>query len=741
MASLQDSVQFLTKHIPYTTPDRMQECVDELGVITDNLLLKERFLVLTSFLDMKKLPAFFPSKRDEFLAFISQPPKTTEFITAQQMHFICKLYEFFLHNPEKLVVATVEASKSHEKGSFAHFTNSVIPSVFGFFSCAEHIQYAYQFYTIIILQTKKDVIEKALQPFFVSTSTMKYVEGVYEDINMYFCHDIRLAGKNVPDSIIEQHAKTLIQSIENNLKLLPEQHLNLLTLLEQNGWSDAAIFEYFVKTSLIPQIKLMLTASHFSNHVNIFIKVALSAIKIFPKMTRKPVFMNNYSIFEVPEAFSNFNRHFMRFVTTTRDAVFLFELSKKVLELPNILIRLGETEKITDLFYRPIILKIYPKNMPPSTFSDGWRNVVFTDRCLPYNKYEIPMFDRHWRFLDINAATQNISVHEYCEENPNISARLLNESSPDLSGLCPQCTLKILEGEAPCKSCAEIIAKRSPVSFKEYMINREYESSYNQSQNFERMLKLKFALNELKAWIKSVDRMYDMTITSLSQAYINSFFIDNPPKQGAIIDFSPSTILSEISPVLNMPHVVAFFLAVRTSLLIGKWLTPENAALVNNLKKLWRKNMDCGLGVELPPCFSGVGISKTKRLLINQYYMRISLGLESIGLIPFSKRFMFLIKELEYMLKLVDILGTDHSLIVHSLQICSNNELIFTLLAIGATLGKSVDFLTALNSKERELWHTLENIVSKMVDRDAELKRQFYALHNSLFDFVQGTTI
>ena len=743
---MEETVEFLVKHVPHTTGEHMQDCVDELGVITDNLILKQRFLVLVNLFGAKKLPPFFPSRQSLFLSFISQKPKIAETITAQQMHFICKLYEFFLQNPMKLVTVTVAAFRDFDRPTFIYFAHSVLPSIFGYFSCSEHITYAYQFYTALVLQAPKNIVELVLPPYFVSSSTMKYVEAVYDDVNMYFCHDIRLAAKDVLPTIIDQHAKTLKHSIKVNLKLLPSTHLNLMALLCQHGWTQANMIEFLIKFLLIPQIRMMLNASQFSNHLNTFQTVAEAAITLFKKSLNanknKEIFKNNVSIFEVPKGFSDFDRHFIRFATTTRDASVLFECAKKVIQLPNLLIRLGESETFEELRYRPILLKIYPKNMSPSTFPMGWRNVVFPEFKYQTKEFEIPKFDRMWRFLDVNASSQSITITEYLNQNPSIKEKFFKEESPDLTGLCPQCAMKASDGlfDSVCEKCREIMNSRPKIHFSEYLLNREFAVNYKLSQEFERMLKLQFALKQLKEWITIVDRHYDMTIMSLAQLYIERFFVINPPKPGAILDFSPSQVLCEIADVLNTPHVVALFLSTRISKLLEKWLNDSNRQIISELQVKWRSHMDTNYSsVELPECFQGIGISKNKRLLINQYYMTVNVGLESISLIPFNKRFMFLLSEVEYIQRLIDMLHLDEKLIMHALKICVNKDLIYTLIAIGATLGKSVDYLNALTIKEKKLWHTLEKILSKMTEGNTELRNLFYKIHNSMFDFVQGT--
>ena len=744
---MEKAVDFLVHHVPNSIVEHIDNCIEELGIITDKLLMKERFLILVNLFGYKKLPTFFPIHKKDFIAFISQKTKFAEIINAQQMHFICKLFEFFIQNPMKLVTVTVTAYRDFDRPMFNYFTHSIIPSIFGFFSCSEHLNFAYQFYTILILQAPKNITELVLPIYFMASATFKYLMAVYDDVNTYFCHDIRLSEKNIPKQIIQQHSRTFMQSILYNMKLLPYTHLNLLSLLSQNGWTQENIMTFLINKFLIPQIRMLLSASHFSNHINAFQQVADESIILFKdeisKSITKNFFNNNESILEIPKAFSDFDRSFLRFITTTRDASTLFECAKKVVDIPTLLIKLGENYAFEELTYRPIIMKMYPNNMSPPTFSKNWRNVVFKKLDLKAKTYEIPKFDRLFRYLELNSSRQKVSITEFLNQNQRLKEQLFSQKEYDLADLCEECMKKVDEGhpEKVCEKCKNLLQNKQLVQFSEYLLNKEFSITYKRSQDFEELLKKEFAMKQLKKWIKEIDHFYDMVIISLSQLYINEYFSINSPKPGAILDFSPSKVLCKIAEVLNTPHVISLFLSTRMSFLLENWMQEEkNKKTIKNLQIKWRQYMDTHFKtIELPECFQGVGISKTKRLLINQYYMWIILGLESISLIPYNKRFMFLLTELGYILKLIELLGIDNQLMIHAIKICANNDLIITIVALGATLGKSVDYLNALTSKEKKLWHTLETVIYKMIEGNQDLKTLFYSINNSLFDYVQCT--
>ncbi|EAY10161.1 hypothetical protein TVAG_088760 [Trichomonas vaginalis G3] len=729
---MQEIIDHMNAHIPYDTPDQMQDCVDCLASITDTLLLKERFMMLSNFLEESKLPNFFPSTKAGILQYISQVPKITETITAQQMHFVCKLYEFFIQSPDQLSIVTDFAYKDLEPFNFQFFVYSVIPSIFGFFSCHEHLAYAYQFYMDVVMKLPSNVVEIVLKPFFLSSVTLYYVEAVYEDVNTYFCHDIQLAEKNLPAANIEIHAKTLSVSIINNLCLLPITHLNLLILLSHKGYTDCQIIEFLVKSVLIPQISMLLNASHFSNHINAFIKVAERSIEICKSNPSKnPVFYNIASIVDIPARSSDFEQHYIRYISTILDACILFASANKCIELPKILVKLGLS--ISDKSYIPIILKMYPKMLPAVTINKMTKNVVFEKPNLQAPEYLIPAFERVWRYIDINSMSQNLTVQNWCNQNPQVSSKFNKQFAKDLTGLCEECVTKITDGKQPCEKCQKILNDRPQISFADYLCAHEYNQVIKQSQDFEKMIQLKSSLNLLKKWISNVDRLYDKTVLSIEQKQIMKFVKSSGFKNATFSNF-----ISQFGDVLNTPHASILFLATKYEMILENFYTNNVRNVVSRLKEQWRYHMDTSLTrIELPPCFSGVGVTKTKRLLINQYYMRISIGLESISLVPLHKRFLYIISMVDYVAKLEDVLKSGDMVLKHALKNCNNDDLIYSICMISATLGKSVDFIDALTSRERQVWLNLENIVIKLIDKDEELRKSYYQFQNEIFNHVK----
>ena len=171
----------------------------------------------------------------------------------------------------------------------------------------------------------------------------------------------------------------------------------------------------------------------------------------------------------------------------------------------------------------------------------------------------------------------------------------------------------------------------------------------------------------------------------------------------------------------------------RIEILLTKWMTQDLIEMSNKLKELWKEHMESNFkDLDLPACFSEDCESKTKRLLLNQYYLRISLSFESLFLIPFSKQFNYLLETVEFVQKLSKMINVGNQLLMHSLKVCSNSEIILLVLLISSTLTNSKEFWETLSTNEKKNWKFLETTVLTMCDNNQELLVLYNELKGAL---------
>ena len=705
---IEKEVNFYIEHVPYSTNKHLSECVEELSHLTDELLLKQRYLTLSNLIRAKKLPIFFPTKKRELLSFISQKPRVSECITAQQMHFMSKFYGFLMENPSKLVKITATTYRDNNRPDFFYLVYSIIPSIFGYFSSDEQVSAAYQFYANLILNTSNSVYQMVLPPFFLGAASYPFLESLFEDISLYFCHDIRISSKTSNDeiNILQQHAKLLIQTIIEKIKLLPSTHLNLITLMQQNDWSQSDVFGFLIHKLIQPQIRIMLKTSQFSSHTEKFNEVCEISMKLFPKIAPNYCLMQTRSIFEIPSCYTYYEKHFFKSVTTIQDAFSLYDFAKKAIPIPDLIVKLAEVDTVINMSYRPIIIKIYPneiENLRNTTImegivfkeSDEYSNDISSEEKSSEEESSSSIYERRWIDLELKANEENKYPIELLQNN----------------------TLQNKDEE-----------------FIGYVLDRQYRNLINKSHDFEIILKLRYGLKSLHNWCDIVDKLVNISILNFSQLFIKSYFdFKDPPHGGLITDFSIPRILENIAPILNTPYTHRLVLSTRMEILLKKWMEPRLIKMTMKLKQLWKDHMENNFkSLELPSCFTNDSNSKTKRLLLNQYYLRISLSFESLLQVPFRKQFDYLIKTIDPIQQLSSIINTGNQLLMHSIKICSNSEIIILVLYISSTLTNSKEFWETLTEQEKKDWKLLETTVLMMCDSNNELMVQYSELKQEL---------
>ena len=710
---VEKEVNFYIEHIPYSTNKHLSECVDELSHLTDEILLKQRILTLTNLIRIKKLPSFFPIKKKELLSYISQKPRVSECITAQQMHFMSKFFEYLLQNPSKLVTVTAATYRDYSRSDFLYLVYSIIPSIFGYFSSNEHISFAYQFYSSLILNTSQSISQIVLPPFFLSSASFPFLQSLFEDISLYFCHDIRLISENITNekNILEQHAKLLIKSIIEKMKLLPLYHLNLISLMQQNDWSQKDVFNFLIENIIQPQIRIMLKTSQYSLYAESFNHLCDITMKLFETTSNQFCLIQTKSIFEVPYCFTDFGKHFIKTVTTMQDAYSLFNFSKKAIKIPNLISKLVELDNNSNISFRPIFVKLYPTEFETEKLIDYSNGIVFKDS----DEYSFENSTEEESKQDKSSEEESSSsVYERRWINLELKAKQ--------------------ENKYPIEVLQQYPTQNKEEEFVDYALERQYRNLIDKSHDFEIILKLKYGLESLRNWKNIVDQLYNIIIINFSQLFIQDYFDKkDPPHGGVIADFSSSNIFDNIAPILNTPYTHRLLLATRMEFLLNEWMSPDLIIMANKLKELWKEHMDTNFkSLELPSCFSNNSNSKTKRLLLNQYYLRISLSFESLFQVPFRKQFDYLINTVELVQQLAKIINAGNQLLIHSIKICSNSEIITLVLFISSTLTNSKEFWQTLTDKEKQNWKLLENVVLTMCDSNDELLLEYSNLKGEL---------
>jgi hypothetical protein len=381
-------------------PDRfLNICERDVCHVRESILLKQRQLILVELAEHVHSASFYPQISSQFYSFLNIGiDHLAESISPQHVQFISKIYDWFLHNIQALVTVVVNACKRFEDMHF--FAYSVIPSFFGFFATAEHLSFAFPFYCALVVHAPKATVPLLLEPFFRNSTTYRYILELTLDMVQTFCQDVRLFSNQVmPRHIIEEHSGLFLQSMMSHLSLLPAPHLALLTLLHRYQWSSDSIFQFFLKSFVEPLVISHFNASPLSAHLETFKSLVMHLSGNVFASSIGPLFQSE-SIFEIPNAFSDFSEAGIVFVTTPLDVAVFLEVVQDCVELPRLLKMLQSKRYLgTTQQYAPVWVKVFPKNPPPGLYSAIWRKVVFphVTQQVEVKEWACPHFERWYR--------------------------------------------------------------------------------------------------------------------------------------------------------------------------------------------------------------------------------------------------------------------------------------------------------------------------------------------------------
>ncbi|EAY03118.1 hypothetical protein TVAG_328900 [Trichomonas vaginalis G3] len=525
----------------------------------------------------------------------------------------------------------------------------------------DHDEYAYIFYSSAILQADKKIIEILLPPYFSASNVFPFIQKLHEDVSMFICNDIKLLDSNIENKNIERHAKHFTKCIISNMKLLPTTHLNILSLLQQNGFSELDVYSFFIRSIIIPQLCAMLSTSPFYGIINIFKHIALKSIDMYEVNTEPFSLSKTNSIFEVPRAFKKYGRRYLRFVTSIKDVQALFNASKKAMKLPPLLLKLGEMKNLAYLGYSPILFNVYPKEVSDGeikikdtiVFKDERRSVIIPkipiyeriymqlrQDALREKKFDLDYYDNSgkkklYENLLQKAKENNLgdefssdaSDETHDEKRPrySMSEFSYNDSLEEISN-------DIIEPAKNNKTNNQINntkPRESEISFRDFLILKQLKISKEHSYNFEILIELLFIQRQVANWHEIVQKNYDICVLSCANDFISTFNFSNSKS------LKSHQKLIDYSSIFSSKSVICNYCSCRVEYILKEWQNETTNALVEKFGQIWIKN---NLSKERKSLNTD-NLPKSRRLIFGHSFHIISIIFENIGYVRFFRRY------------------------------------------------------------------------------------------------------
>ena len=764
---MEEECKRLKQKIPSNIKNKIEVCLNEAENERIEILLKQRILNLLPLSKKNNYPSFFPDK-NEFYRFISQSDEILkDSIAPKHSQFLSKMYDFFLHNPIELVNVVLHVEKN-EAQLLPFFAYSIIPSFFGYFSCLEHLSFAFNFYCVLISKASENIIFYFLEPFFCNSLTHKFIEILTNDTIQFFFSDNRLSNhtnKKMFSSLIVTHANNFFDKVVSYLKFLPDFHIKLLQLMHNSSKSHSSHLNsknsciFFITKFVVPQI--LKYVSYLSFHLffeefNMMINVLINnltddMIKQFFQQNSQIEFFSVSTSFDIPS---------INFVTTPLDGSIFFENAKAVVSIPKLILMLHH-QKFSGRHqsYAPLIIKVFPKNQIAKLYPFSWRNLIF-DQTNPLEKpkIEIPHFQHKYNSIKIIAKEKNtdpLNIINGFGLSSNLINSLKNQKDFDLSGLCKNCySLTIKEGmlkqDNLCEKCKKMMMNRQPITFYDYALTFFYFKLQKQSFLFEKFIIHKFTLFQLKKLNDVINQYFEYEIFQINYEILNDYFskvpikdilrvskpTNNPINKGNICKINQKAfsiiVFNDLIPLIGTRDSQKLFYCLRTQKMINffKSNIPNFNQKVKKLDNIWNKIK--GL---LESDKYIIQISNKNTLLTFHAFSYMSYTINMIGSIPFYQRYFCILNFLKNYKNFYKIFNFSSPMMIY-LKPYIDSCFMLSVLEISAMLMKMPEFLTLCSKNETIMWYSLEEEIQNIRNKFSEFDLAYTELHDFILHLL-----
>ena len=511
--------QFLLSNVPSNTESLTFVCNSSLNELRKSIIRGHRIITLYDYYltslyrddkdinltDHKAAYGIFNHKEANTFIGISQLSQNSSF-----------LITYIHENLEWFAKAVLDSSKM---SNFQHIISVSIPSLFGFFSSSEHLDYAHCFYKLIIDNTQNpELAVNIILPFIKSVATYRFLESAFTIFFDKFLLEEIPENEEELNLFCKKYSRFLLECLKNSVKLLPEQILQLFSSKFKEKWPQRYFTDLLLIKFIWPASIRWINASFAEKHKKCFNKVLSFAgeEKDLLREFYHALFYEKSRV-NVPQLFQNFHLSSILFYICVNDVYLIV----------NMLNSRGYLSKINDI-----------------DISD-FQNI---DKNFKYVWFWCYIYPKSNDF-NINDLSKEKLVFGNCEpfpiNNPSFS-RQFN---------------------------AMISAKQDYSFLLEHSGNGEfYKYAYNECINrlkasansFENLMELKLKQKSLVEWKKMIDSC-ELNLLTSSTSFINSHqnLIEKMSKETQIIyilkSINDNVIMKLDDEMINEFRMIKFF--------------------------------------------------------------------------------------------------------------------------------------------------------------------------------------
>ncbi|EAY19583.1 hypothetical protein TVAG_228460 [Trichomonas vaginalis G3] len=455
--------EYLLKYVPRSAELLLSQNAKDVEHIREQIILTHRAIsLIPTLLNKTQYSNYLPDKTERptfvFKPTLVVPPRVSPQLLQQASH----LFQFIHSNPIALLDALL-----NEKDTplFNYIIHSSLPSLFGYYSSQEHINFAFTFYAQVIMKCDITVGSEILIPFFRTTCIQKYIENTINPFAISLMSDSRISGSELNQSFLEFYKNYLKTLLFGASTCIMHYHSVIIKLMKDN-WGVTATGEFLINTIIRYTASIWFSASGFSEKLPIlnqvidnFISDQHSLEGIVNKM------IETDSGIEIPDMYHTFKHQYVLFLTTSHDFLALAKLMQKVIQIPqSVTTNNTETNPKNAVFW----FKIFPKRKLPN--HQIIRPLVFS---IPEKEPLVnPKFDTLWREIQTHADQANIEPFEFLMSKRDIY--------------------------------------NFPHDLLEYTLKKSIEALEHDATLFEQLMRFMVSISEMKKWFEVSQHCLDM---------------------------------------------------------------------------------------------------------------------------------------------------------------------------------------------------------------------------------------
>ena len=372
--------EFYRKHVPNNINEHIRNNNYEIETRRQNIVVRQRFINIYR-LRHTECPKYAPTPKELDKYIFKQHILSADEIASDIVQNASLLIPQIYSDLESFANAVISASHGNSvlKKNYMYIIDSIVPMVFGYFSAAEFVENAVMFYTHIIGKAKPYKAAQVLRAFFRGLPTFRYVEHVMSKFAIKFGSEIRLKEIALSNLSYSNISTQFFEYLDTAIPLLPPQHILLINIMHDMGWTPEMLVYFFFQTFFIYEAERWIEASPYANHKDLFLQILKNILD--PKKMAQTVshILETTSSYECPYLYQPFSHKYLNLIVTSYDIKLVTKLLKSVDRLSY-----DYQYKIPhSILYLPYWIRVYPTF---EKFDMSVDNLIFhhSDECKDF---------------------------------------------------------------------------------------------------------------------------------------------------------------------------------------------------------------------------------------------------------------------------------------------------------------------------------------------------------------------